>query len=213
MHGSGSYRVPWNYGEEAVKITSKMIQAKHRLMPYLFGQVSKSFRLDTDSQAIKARQTGVPVLRPMVLEFPSDPATAYLDRQYMLGESLLVAPVFSETRATYYLPAGKWTDLWTGAVIEGPKWVVEEDCPLGRIPVFVRPNTVLVLGPKDVKIPDYKYAEVELEVTDYELTESVTVDVPVGLGEDIAGQVSIAPGGKPEGKGLKLVQGNRASFV
>lgn len=141
----------------------------------------------------------------MVLEFPSDHATAYLDRQYMLGDSLLVAPVFSETEVSYYLPAGRWTDLWNGDVVDGGRWITEENCPLDRIPVFVRPNSVLVLGPKDIKVPDYKFGEVGLEVRGYELTETVTVDVPVGLGEDIAGQVSVSPGEQPEGKGLNLV--------
>jgi alpha-glucosidase (family GH31 glycosyl hydrolase) len=69
LHRSGSYRVPWNYGDSAVAVTSKMVKAKLRLMPYLF------------AQAIKAHKTGLPVLRTMVLEFPDDPACQYLDKQ------------------------------------------------------------------------------------------------------------------------------------
>jgi len=69
LHGSASYRVPWNYGERAVEATSRMVRTKLRLMPYLF------------AQSIEAANTGVPVMRPMVIEFPDDPTCLQLDRQ------------------------------------------------------------------------------------------------------------------------------------
>ena len=83
-------------------------------MPYLYGQ------------AVAAHRTGMPVLRPMAAEFPDDPACDHLDRQYMLGDRLLVAPVFTASGETsYYLPAGTWTHLQTGATVRGPRWVQE----------------------------------------------------------------------------------------
>ena len=98
LHGSSSYRVPWAYDEEAVNVTRHFTQLKCRLMPYLY---------DT---AMQATEQGLPSMRAMLLEFPDDPAAEMLDRQYMLGDSLLVAPVFSEEgEASYYLPEGKWT--------------------------------------------------------------------------------------------------------
>ena len=69
LHGSASYRVPWNYGDRAVEATSRMVRTKLRLMPYIF------------AQAIEASTTGVPVMRPMALEFPDDPTCLHLDRQ------------------------------------------------------------------------------------------------------------------------------------
>lgn len=69
LHGSHSYRVPWIYGESCSAILAKLTIAKHRLMPYIF------------AAAVEAHETGVPVMRAMMLEFPDDPATAYLDRQ------------------------------------------------------------------------------------------------------------------------------------
>jgi alpha-D-xyloside xylohydrolase len=78
-------------------------------MPYLW------------SAALQAHREGVPMMRAMVLEFPGDPACEALDRQYMLGDSLLVAPVFTEDGTVdYYLPAGRWTNLLTGQAQEGP---------------------------------------------------------------------------------------------
>ncbi len=74
---------------------------KMELLPYLY------------SSAAETSRTGVPVMRSMVLEFERDPACQYLDRQYMLGEKLLVAPIFNDrSEASYYLPAGKWTNFF-----------------------------------------------------------------------------------------------------
>jgi hypothetical protein len=101
----------------------------------------------------------------------------------------------------YYIPAGKWTDLWTGEVVEGPKHVVEEDCPINRIPVFVRPGTVLLLGPEDVDVPDYAYGEVRLEARAYELQGETEVEVPSGRGPEIVGRVVLSAAGEVRDKG------------
>lgn len=122
----------------------------------------------------------------------------------MFGDSLLVAPVFSKDVASFYIPAGKWTCFWTGEVIEGPKYVTKTDYPLDMIPLYVRPNTVLLLGPADVSIPDYSYAETKLTVKKYQVTEDVVVDVPVGKGSDWAGKVLFKKSGEVEQQGLKL---------
>ena len=134
LHGSDSYRVPWLFDEESVEVLRTFTRLKMRLMPYLYGQ------------AVAAHQTGMPVLRPMAAEFPDDPACSYLDRQYMLGDRLLVAPVFSASGETsYYIPAGVWTHLQTGATVRGPRWV-HEVCDFGTVPVYVRPGSVLPLA-------------------------------------------------------------------
>src|SRR5215211_3327058 len=106
LHGSSSYRVPWHYDEEAVTVLSKFTKLKCSLMPYLY------------RAAIQSHEKGTPILRAMTLEFPDDPACHSLDRQYMLGDSLLVAPVFSyDGSVSYYVPEGKWTNLLTGNVL------------------------------------------------------------------------------------------------
>lgn len=146
LHGSSSYRVPWLYDDEAVDTLRFFTKLKCRLMPYLF------------AKAVETAETGVPTMRAMLLEFPDDPASVTLDRQYMLGESLLVAPVFSyENVAEYYVPEGRWTSLLSGQEIVGPRWVREEHDFLS-IPLLVRPNTVLAVGAVDSR-PDYDYAQ------------------------------------------------------
>ncbi|MCL2444488.1 MAG: alpha-xylosidase, partial [Treponema sp.] len=75
----------------------------------------------------EACDKGIPVLRAMFLEFPNDPACAYLDLQYMLGSDLLVAPVFTEDgEVTYYLPEGQWTQVITGEKTNGNCWKTEK---------------------------------------------------------------------------------------
>lgn len=150
LHGSSSYRVPWLYDEEAVDVLRFFTKLKHRLMPYLW------------KTAIQAHETGTPVMRAMVIEFPDDPTAAYLDRQYMLGDSILVAPVFStDGSVSYYVPAGKWTNLITNDVVTGPTWVTETHGYLS-MPILVREGTLLPLGTREDR-PDYDYeTEVEL---------------------------------------------------
>ncbi|MYW10473.1 alpha-xylosidase [Streptomyces sp. SID2563] len=137
LHGNVSYRVPWEFGEEAVDVARKFTLLKHRLMPYLYGA------------AATAHRTGIPVMRPMLLEFPDDPATRTLDRQYMLGPDLLVAPVFTEDgQVEYYVPEGTWTHLLTGETVTGPAWR-HETHGFDSLPVLVRPGAVLPWGGDD----------------------------------------------------------------
>jgi len=98
------------------------------------------------------------MMRAMLLEFPEDPGCDYLDRQYMLGDSLLVAPVFStEGIVDYYLPEGKWTNWFTNEIISGGRWIKERHNYFS-LPLMVRPNALLAVGAWEDK-PDYDFAE------------------------------------------------------
>ncbi|SDO53606.1 alpha-D-xyloside xylohydrolase [Nakamurella panacisegetis] len=137
LHGSGSVRAPWAFGEEAVDVARKFTRLKLSLMPYLARIASET----TDR--------GYPMLRPMLLEFPDDRTTAHLDTQYMLGDSLLVAPVFSDDGdVEYYVPEGVWTHLLTGGTVTGPRWV-RETHGYDSVPLLVRPGTVLPVAADD----------------------------------------------------------------
>jgi alpha-D-xyloside xylohydrolase len=170
LHGSDSYRVPWNFDDEAVEVTREFTKLKLRLMPYLYaaGQVATS--------------SGTPVLRPMQLEFPDDPSTGYLDRQYLLGPDLLVAPVFSaDGSVEFYLPSGTWTSYLTGEVKIGPGWFREQH-GYESLPLYVREGAVLPVGAIDSR-PDYDYLHgltLELYPTDSAERRSVTVTPPAG---------------------------------
>ena len=154
LHASQSYRVPWAFddestqyaaGQSAVEVTRRFTHLKLELMPYLY------------EAGLAAHERGVPVMRPMQLAFPEDPAVDHLDRQYMLGADLLVAPVFSEAGdVRYYLPAGTWTNLLTGERAVGGVWRTEQH-DFSSVPLWVREDAVLVTGPGATR-PDYDYA-------------------------------------------------------
>jgi len=170
LHGSSSYRVPWLVDEESCDVLREFTQLKHRLMPYLY------------ARSIEATETGVPVMRPMVVEHPQDPACATLDRQYQLGSGLLVAPVFAESgEVDFYLPAvdtkgdgtgeGRWTHLLNGRKRSGGRWYRETHDFLS-MPLYVAPGTVLPWG-KETEKPDYDYEQgVTLRV--FELADGAT---------------------------------------
>ena len=146
LHGSTSYRVPWAYDEESVDVVRYFAKLKARLMPYLY------------RNAIETAKTGVPMMRSMVLEFTEDRNCAYLASQYMLGDSLLVAPIFNEDGiAEYYLPEGRWTSLLSGDVKEGGRWYKEKHGYLS-IPLYVREGSIVAMGARDDNAV-YDYAD------------------------------------------------------
>jgi alpha-D-xyloside xylohydrolase len=140
LHGSSSYRVPWAYDDEACDVLRIFVRQKCRLMPYIY------------NAAVNASLTGTPVMRPMHLEFPGDQNCAYLDRQYMFGPDILVAPVFtpapddtpgSSVTQSCYLPGGRWfSDTYN----------------YFSLPVFVREGAIIPTGKEEDK-PDYDYSD------------------------------------------------------
>ncbi|MEV4674139.1 alpha-xylosidase [Actinomadura sp. NPDC049382] len=161
LHGSHSYRVPWLFDEESVDVLRDFTRLKMRLMPYLAGA------------ARQASGEGLPMMRAMVLEFPDDPACTHLERQYMLGDDLLVAPVFSaDGDVSYYVPGGVWTHYLTGERVEGGRWVREHH-GFDSVPLLVRPGAVIPEGAVQDR-PDYDHADgVTLRV--YEPSDGTTV--------------------------------------
>jgi alpha-D-xyloside xylohydrolase len=112
----------------------------------------------------------------MLLEFPDDPACRTLDRQYMLGDDLLVAPVFDENgEVEYYVPAGTWTDILTGRQVTGPGWQ-RETHGFDTLPLLARPGSVVPFGACDDQ-PAYDWSDdVTLRVhRPADGTETVTV--------------------------------------
>ena len=146
LHGSTSYRVPWAYDEEAVDVVRFFTKLKASLMPYLY------------KTSVETSKSGVPTMRAMVLEFTEDKNCNYVDKQYMLGDNLLVAPIFNdESIAEYYLPKGTWTNFFTGEEKNGGEWITEKHDYLS-IPLMVRENSIVIMGAHDDK-PDYDYAD------------------------------------------------------
>ncbi len=146
LHGSGSYRVPWNYSDEACDVLRTFVNLKMRLMPYLY------------LTAKDASEHGYPMMRAMLLEFPEDRNCKVLDKQYMLGENILVAPIFNDQGiGEYYLPEGTWTHLLSGEKREGGKWYTEK-YDYFSLPLFAREGSVIPFGADETR-PDYDFED------------------------------------------------------
>ena len=165
LHGSTSYRVPWAYDEESVDVVRFFAKLKASLMPYLY------------RNAVETSETGIPMMRSMVLEFQGDKNVEYLSKEYMFGDSLLVAPIFNEdSMAEYYLPEGNWTHLLTGEKKTGGKWY-KEDCGYLSIPLYAREGSIVALGAKNDG-PEYDYAD-DVRFNVFELAEGKTASTVV----------------------------------
>ena len=187
LHGSGSYRVPWLFDEEACDVVAHFSKLKCRLMPYLY------------AKAIEAHKEGTPMMRPMVFEFTADPAVSYLDSQYMLGDALLAAPILREDSVCqYYLPKGVWTHLLSGEVRKGGCWQ-EDTYDYFSLPLYVKENTLLAVGTEE-HLPDYDY-EHQMELRLYQLQDGseAVCEVP-----DVKGNIVNTIRAKREGNKIEL---------
>lgn len=123
---------PWSFGDNYEEINKKFIQLRYQLLPYIYNAF------------YKAATTGIPIMRPMILEYQHDPKTLTMESQYMFGKDLLIAPIDQKNQRVkkVYFPPGEWLDFWNGKRTIGPrqKWV---DAPLNKIPVFVKAGAIV----------------------------------------------------------------------
>lgn len=123
---------PWSFGEEVESIARKYIQMRYKWMPYLYSL----FR--------EASTTGIPVMRPLLLEYPEDPKVLHLSDQFLVGRDILIAPILrpdTEYRAVY-LPEGVWYDYWTGERHPGGQAILAQ-APLDTLPIFIKAGAIL----------------------------------------------------------------------
>ncbi|SPO07764.1 related to glucosidase II, alpha subunit [Cephalotrichum gorgonifer] len=189
LHGSNSYRVPWTVDDDdkteegCSKTLAKWTALKNRLMPYIISQAAESIA------------GGLPLsLRSVALEFPNDPTAWYIERQFMLGSQILAAPIFQESgEVEFYLPKGKWTSYFTNEVKSGPGWFKEKHA-FGTLPLYVRENTVLVLGNRSQAGTVYDYTK-DVEVALYQVSIGAKAILVNNEGEEI-GELVVGADGK-----------------
>ncbi len=128
---------PWRFGKYYEDIIRKYLKLRYRLLPFLYTTLEEAHR------------TGVPLFRPLLLNYQEDENTYNLDDEFMIGKDLLVAPILKPdiTRRLVYLPQGVWYDYWTNKKYQGGK-VISVDAPLETVPMFVRGGSILPLGPE-----------------------------------------------------------------
>lgn len=132
FHGT-TPREPWHYGQTAIEVVRRYAQLRYTLIPYLVKCVEES------------AQTGLPVLRHLSLEYPNDPVATNIDDQYLLGPSLLVAPVFVEGARSrmVYFPDGEWYVLENPSECYSGGRYHSVPAPLDRLPLFVKRGATL----------------------------------------------------------------------
>ncbi len=161
-HGNSEYKVPWLYGEEAVEVTKKFTRLKLSLMPYIF------------KNAVVTSKSGYPMMRPLLLEFEDDPIVPYIDTEFMLGDNLLVAPIFNdEGKVSYYLPEGKWTNILTNEVKIGGKYY-SEYYDYFTLPLMAKENSIIITG-KSETTADYDYED-NFTINLYELKKCSNIN-------------------------------------
>lgn len=128
---------PWRFGKHYEDIIRKYLKLRYQLLPFLYTTLEEAHR------------TGVPLFRPLVLNYPDDSNTYNLDDQFMIGDDILVAPVMKPdvTRRLVYLPKGTWYDYWTNKEYEGGT-MIAADAPLETVPMYVRAGAIIPTGPE-----------------------------------------------------------------
>ncbi|RXI98322.1 DUF4968 domain-containing protein [Anaerobacillus alkaliphilus] len=126
---------PWSFGEDVEGLVKKYIEQRYVWLPHLY----TLFR--------EANQTGVPVMRPLVLEYPTDENTFNLSNQFMIGDNVIVAPIMTPTTShrVVYLPEGNWINYWTEESLVGNKHHLVE-APIDILPIFIKEGTIIPHG-------------------------------------------------------------------
>ncbi|EHK2279317.1 glycoside hydrolase family 31 protein [Clostridium perfringens] len=123
---------PWAFGPRAEKIAKKSIELRYELLPYIY-----------DLYYISHKE-GLPIFRPMIMEYEKDMNLLNMREQFMLGENMIVAPVLyeGERSKTVYLPKGIWFNYFTMEKLQGGKWY-KLPCELDEILVFVKEGAII----------------------------------------------------------------------
>ena len=126
------YKEPWNYGEDALRIFKQYDLLRYRLIPYIY------------SHSYEMYQTGMPLMRALVLEYQDDENVFEIADQYMFGSSMMICPVTEKGAQTrvVYLPEGNWINYWTGELYEGKEYY-SVLTPLDQMPIFVKEGSII----------------------------------------------------------------------
>lgn len=144
---------PWSFGKRAEDIAKKVIRLRYRLMPYIYNQY------------FTCHKQGLPVFRPMIMEFPHDENTINMYSQFMFGDKILIAPVLYEgmREKTVYLPEGEWYNYFTHEKYQGGRYY-NIQMPLDDIGVFVKGGSIIPVWNEDINYIGEKEIDVTFEI-------------------------------------------------
>jgi alpha-D-xyloside xylohydrolase len=136
IHGQGA-RELFNFGDNAVSAMTRYDRLRYALMPYIY------------SLAGDVTQNDGTIMRPLVMDFPSDAAAREVSDQYMFGPAFLVSPVCTykaRSRPVYLPPAAQWYEFWSGAAQPGGQ-TIDADAPFDSMPLFIRSGSIIPTAP------------------------------------------------------------------
>ncbi len=145
---------PWRFGKEVVGISRKYIELRYQFLPYMYDLF------------YQGENTGLPIMRPLVLEFPYDMEVRNLNSEFMVGDKMLVAPVLEQgaTKRMVYLPEGIWYDYWTGERIEGKQYILK-DAPIDVCPIYIKEGSIIPTYDVVQYVGEKAYTHLKLLVT------------------------------------------------
>lgn len=144
---------PWAFGKEALDIYRKYLNVRYELLPYFYDLCHEE------------EFTGLPLMRPLILNYEKDEETKNLNNQFMIGDNLLVAPVTEQgmTQKLVYLPKGEWYDYWTGEKLEGGEYKIRH-AALDECPVYVKAGSMIPKYPPRLSASEEKDKLLILEI-------------------------------------------------
>ena len=154
LHSNDEKRLPWQYPQPVRAIADSFLRLREALVPYTY------------TLAAQAHRDGLPMTRPLYLDYPGQAAAYDHPGEYLYGPDVLVAPVTSpgsEAQTTLWVPPGRWTDYFTGATVNGPT-TISVDEPLDRMPVFVRAGGIIPEAPSSTGSASHSGDHVVLHV-------------------------------------------------
>ena len=153
-HASAGTRVqePWEFDEETIEIYRKYLNLRYELLPYFYDLCKKE------------EETGMPLMRPLVFHYEKDENVKNLNNEFMVGDSILVAPVVEQgmRQKLVYLPEGEWYDYWTKEKVNGGQYIIRE-AGLDVCPVYVKAGSIIPKYPVRLSVSEAKDEKLILE--------------------------------------------------
>lgn len=154
---------PWTHGAE--EVSKKYINLRYTIQPYMYSYSADSIIGIGIEDEYGEGGTGIPLVRPMVMEYPNDNATYNMDTQFMCGESFLVAPVVEGgTQKNVYLPEGNWYDYDDGITVYSGNRNIDYYAPVELLPVFVREGSIIPMQSERQYMDELPVDQVDLDV-------------------------------------------------
>ncbi len=145
---------PWKFNDETTDIYRKYVELRYKFLPYIYDLF------------YRGQETGLPIMRPLVLHYEDDENTFNLNDEFLVGENILVSPVVTQgaSKKMVYLPEGTWYDYWTGEKHTGKTYIIK-DAPLGVCPIYIKEGSIIPMYDQVQYVGEKPYNKLTLLLT------------------------------------------------